>query len=211
MNCEQIEESETSQFYFIGNLLCLDFVNTEVEAENRKKPFVSNFAELVAWIIDAKIANKEIVEFHLHSWSEEIRVEALRLCLQFREALAQMTRIIVDNESILTENLLDINRWLGSRRGYRIIEQSKNGFEENFKFDEEKSSTSLNKFMYPIAESAVELLVHCDLKRVKQCESEHCSLYFYDTSKNQSRRWCSMMHCGNRNKVAAHYRRKRNE
>jgi predicted RNA-binding Zn ribbon-like protein len=32
-------------------------------------------------------------------------------------------------------------------------------------------------------------------------------LFFYDTTKNHARRWCSMAFCGNRHKVAAHYRR----
>jgi predicted RNA-binding Zn ribbon-like protein len=31
--------------------------------------------------------------------------------------------------------------------------------------------------------------------------------YFYDVSKNQTRRWCSMDVCGNRAKVAAYYHR----
>jgi predicted RNA-binding Zn ribbon-like protein len=34
-------------------------------------------------------------------------------------------------------------------------------------------------------------------------------LFFYDTTKNHARRWCSMAFCGNRHKVAAHYRRLR--
>jgi predicted RNA-binding Zn ribbon-like protein len=34
-------------------------------------------------------------------------------------------------------------------------------------------------------------------------------LFFYDTTKNHARHWCSMTICGNRSKVAAHYRRLR--
>jgi predicted RNA-binding Zn ribbon-like protein len=34
-------------------------------------------------------------------------------------------------------------------------------------------------------------------------------LLFYDTTKNHARHWCSMSLCGNRHKVAAHYRRRR--
>src|SRR3954447_26744753 len=58
----------------------------------------------------------------------------------------------------------------------------------------------------PIARAAAELLVDTDLSRVRQCEN--CILHFYDTSKNASRRWCSMHLCGNRVKVAAYAQRR---
>ncbi|ANE80365.1 hypothetical protein A7U43_14570 [Mycobacterium adipatum] len=45
--------------------------------------------------------------------------------------------------------------------------------------------------------------------RIKQCAHEHCVLWFYDTSKNGTRRWHSMTACGNRAKAARHYAAKR--
>ena len=45
--------------------------------------------------------------------------------------------------------------------------------------------------------------------RIKQCAHEHCVLWFYDTSKNGTRRWHSMAACGNRAKAARHYAAKR--
>ncbi|MCE7985865.1 MAG: hypothetical protein DYG89_32200 [Caldilinea sp. CFX5] len=43
---------------------------------------------------------------------------------------------------------------------------------------------------------------------MKQCEDERgCGFLFIDTSKNRSRRWCSMESCGNRAKVQRHRRR----
>lgn len=45
--------------------------------------------------------------------------------------------------------------------------------------------------------------------RIKQCAHEHCVLWFYDTSKNGTRRWCSMTTCGNRAKAARHYAARR--
>ncbi len=44
--------------------------------------------------------------------------------------------------------------------------------------------------------------------RIKQCAHPHCVLYFYDTSKNGTRRWHSMATCGNRAKAARHHARK---
>ncbi|MFC8452406.1 CGNR zinc finger domain-containing protein [Kitasatospora sp. NPDC057223] len=43
--------------------------------------------------------------------------------------------------------------------------------------------------------------------RIKQCAGHTCILYFFDTSQNGRRRWCSMAACGNRAKAARHYER----
>jgi predicted RNA-binding Zn ribbon-like protein len=48
-----------------------------------------------------------------------------------------------------------------------------------------------------------------DRPRIRRCEGDRCALVYYDTSKNRSRRWCTMTVCGNRAKAAAHYQRTR--
>lgn len=58
--------------------------------------------------------------------------------------------------------------------------------------------------------NAVELLGDRP-DRVRSCEHEDCTLWFYDTSKAGRRRWCSMERCGNRAKVRRHYERSRRD
>lgn len=43
--------------------------------------------------------------------------------------------------------------------------------------------------------------------RVRRCAHPDCVLWFCDTSRNGTRRWCSMDTCGARVKSARHYRR----
>ena len=45
--------------------------------------------------------------------------------------------------------------------------------------------------------------------RLKVCPGEDCGWAFYDHSRNQAGRWCSMSVCGGRAKARAHYRRRR--
>jgi len=45
--------------------------------------------------------------------------------------------------------------------------------------------------------------------RVKHCENPDCALWFFDTTRNGTRRWCSMAVCGNRMKARRHYDRVR--
>ena len=41
-------------------------------------------------------------------------------------------------------------------------------------------------------------------ERIRQCDSDTCRWFFYDTSRTQRRRWCDMATCGNRAKAARH-------
>lgn len=43
--------------------------------------------------------------------------------------------------------------------------------------------------------------------RIRRCAHEACVLHFFDTSRNGTRRWCSMAGCGNRAKASRHYAR----
>lgn len=45
--------------------------------------------------------------------------------------------------------------------------------------------------------------------RLKVCPGRHCGWVFYDNSRNNSGRWCSMSVCGGREKARAHYHRQR--
>ncbi|MEM1182794.1 MAG: ABATE domain-containing protein [Acidobacteriota bacterium] len=60
-----------------------------------------------------------------------------------------------------------------------------------------------------LAEAAVDLVATGDRRRLRACGARGCLLQFLDTSRNGSRRWCSMASCGNRSKAARHYRRHR--
>lgn len=52
-------------------------------------------------------------------------------------------------------------------------------------------------------------LLRQDPTRVRRCAHPACVLYFFDTSRNGTRRWCSMDGCGSRAKAARHYQRHR--
>jgi predicted RNA-binding Zn ribbon-like protein len=45
--------------------------------------------------------------------------------------------------------------------------------------------------------------------RLKVCPGDDCGWAFYDHSRNQTGRWCSMSVCGGRAKARTHYRRRR--
>jgi predicted RNA-binding Zn ribbon-like protein len=57
----------------------------------------------------------------------------------------------------------------------------------------------LRRPLWHVAHAAVDLLRSQRLSRLSQCG--HCRWLFLDSSKNRSRRWCSMAHCGSDAKV----------
>lgn len=55
-----------------------------------------------------------------------------------------------------------------------------------------------------MAREAVELFAPEERERIRECAADDCEIVFYDESRSNNRRWCSMQRCGNRAKVRAH-------
>ena len=55
-----------------------------------------------------------------------------------------------------------------------------------------------------MAREAVELFSSEERERIRECAASDCSIVFYDESRSNNRRWCSMQRCGNRAKVRKH-------
>ena len=70
---------------------------------------------------------------------------------------------------------------------------------------DEDDPASLDRPLWPVVHDAVELLTHGDTSRLRECAAHDCGWLFLDTTRNRSRRWCSMQTCGNRAKVS-HFR-----
>lgn len=62
---------------------------------------------------------------------------------------------------------------------------------------------TLSAVLSAIAGNAIDVLSSPD-QRVRRCAAGDCELIFFDHSRPNARRWCSMARCGNRAKVRAH-------
>jgi predicted RNA-binding Zn ribbon-like protein len=81
---------------------------------------------------------------------------------------------------------------------------------EAFRWEWTNAPAALDRPLWPVAYSAIDLLTSPDLARVKECPGlGDCGWLFVDTTKNRSRHWCSMDGCGSRAKMRRHYARKR--
>jgi predicted RNA-binding Zn ribbon-like protein len=67
-----------------------------------------------------------------------------------------------------------------------------------------RTKARVGQALSAITREAVTLLGPANADRIRTCAASDCDLIFYDDSRSNNRRWCSMQRCGNRAKVRAH-------
>lgn len=67
-----------------------------------------------------------------------------------------------------------------------------------------RSRARAGQALSEMARQAVELFSAEQVDRIRECSADDCAIVFYDESRSNNRRWCSMQRCGNRAKVRAH-------
>jgi predicted RNA-binding Zn ribbon-like protein len=191
---------------FVGNQPCLDFINTEMIIRGQRTDLLVEWRDLIVWMVRAKLMSagggRAAVSRLGRAGGERLLAEAKTL----RTVLREMAERVVAGRPVPQSAVETINGLLSRRPGYVQLVRANGRFER--RFDSETSDAA--QVLAPLAEAACELLCDGDLSLVRKCRNASCILYFYDTTKNHARQWCSMGLCGNRVKVAAHYRRHRN-
>jgi len=198
------ESSESIEaFNFVGNWLCLDFVNTLHDRATKPRDHFNTYIDLVWWSKEANILTAEEVQSLLAEAQRhpEEAALALRNAVVLREAVYRIFSALVREESPEGADLHMLNMAYAEAMGKACIVQKGS----NFTWDWQEKETALERIQWDIARSAAELLVSQELSLLCECASEDCGWLFLDSSKNHSRRWCDMKGCGNRAKVGRHY------
>ncbi len=194
------------RFLLVGERLCLDFVNTEIVDAGDRVDLLETFGDLVRWCVAAHVLTPTDARTLVRQWDgRSAGQDALREAVRFRATLrAMFERFAVGRTHVRQETLDTINEEMALGGGGREVVRTPDGYRVRAR----QSFSAPRQLLVPIAESAADLLSTDDLSLVKRCQNPQCILFFYDTTKNHARRWCSMAACGNRAKVAAHYRRR---
>ena len=198
---------EATKFIKVGNNLSLDFVNTDIVDNGQKIDLLEKISDLAMWaaamnLIDAAEAAKLNKDWRARIDGEKLLTEARG----FRQILREMCERLTRGADLTAAQIKTLNDYLRENNdGFARIEKGENGFEKKFAVNYREPAQILRV----VAESWADLLCFGNLDFLRKCESATCVLYFYDTTKNHKRRWCSMAGCGNRHKAAAFYERKR--
>jgi len=192
-------------FLFVGNHPCLDFINTDLVINGQPTDLLWSFQDLLAWLLQAGLVTDEEAK-RIEQVGTRQGKDTLKQAKAFRTAMRDMARRLADGDSVSQTALETINRLLRHRIGYsQISRRSGSTFQRSYQSELQDA----NQLLGLLGKVASDLLVTCNLSLVKKCQNPACVLFFYDTTKNHARHWCSMGLCGNRSKVAAHYHRHR--
>lgn len=197
--------SATQPFLFAGNHPCLDFINTELILEGHRTDLLGESADVIEWLIKAKLLGANEGKGIAARLGQVEGVRLLSEAKAFRMVLREMAEQMVARKPVPRSVIETINRLLSRRPGYPQLLRTTGRVERYFY----SSTQGPSRFLALLAEAASDLLCTKHLPLVKKCRNQACILFFYDTTKNHARQWCSMSICGNRMKVAAHYRRQR--
>jgi len=202
------KERSASNLELIGGALCLDFVNTvSTRLEQERREYLHTYQDLVAWSQHARLLTEEMADGLLHSAGRHPASAAavLERAIALRETLYRVFSAIAQDRAPQEGDLAAVNAALHETLSRLKIQPSAGGFEWSWIVD----GNDLDRMLWPITRSAAELLTSEEPGRIRQCARDGCDWLFVDTSKNRSRRWCTMDVCGSRVKARRYYRRKR--
>ena len=193
-----------SNFHWIGGRLWIDAVNSEFIQGGARFDGWSDVAALETWLRGASERHEEAGALSDFAGGDEellARIRNLRAAL--RDACgATRPNAATAATSDAAEAVEAINLALRFRGATSQLEASGNGWSER-----EVSSGEASDALWVLARSAARSFRGGELPRLRPCSNPSCILWFLDTSKNGTRRWCSMQGCGNRHKVAAFSKR----
>ncbi|MDA0702023.1 MAG: ABATE domain-containing protein [Proteobacteria bacterium] len=185
---------------YLAGAICLDFANT---LSGRMDPApierIDSYAALVAWAAQGGLLTEPRAADLLgeargrlkEAQTAVARAAALRAAIHQAFAARAVGRV-PDPDPIT-----DINAALAAAMRHRRLEVE----DGRVAWGWEKTPDALDQMLWPVAQSAADVLTASDPVRVKECPGIGCGWLFVDRSKNGSRRWCEMEVCGNRAKA----------
>jgi predicted RNA-binding Zn ribbon-like protein len=196
-----------NEWDFDAGSLVLDFTNTaEFHDSENPDEMINSYADLVSWSEAAGILTHQEGKVLLRKAKNEPQnaEKVLEDALEFRELIYRIISALVSKEPLLQADLDEFNRILtGALMNVRITKD-----EESFTWGWGKIGDALDSLLWPLAREAANLLTSQDINRVGKCADDRgCGYLFIDTSRNHSRRWCSMEACGNRAKAQRYYKK----
>lgn len=191
----------SAKLKLVGGTLCLDFVNTVGGRSGSDiiDDKLTDYGDLAAWAVHAGLVSPGEGD-RLFLESERDPDAASRVfarAVALREAVYQIARCAIRSIPPRPPDMERLNSELAGAF-YRLrLEPGEDHYQWNWTED----STALDRLLWPIADSAAELLTHEDLTRLRECGGQDCGWLFLDTSKSGRRLWCDMRDCGNLAKV----------
>lgn len=187
-------------FLFLANDLCLDFVNTEVILDGVRTDLLQNFGDFAEWLEQAGMASTRDIRRLSRQWADTRQAKrALQTAREIRRLLRTSVESVLKSSRVPDSLAGALNRQLRNPRQVTEVVPAKERLQTRERWLLEKPAD----LIVPVALQAANFFSRANFSAIRKCENPDCILFFYDISKNHTRRWCSMGLCGNRAKVSA--------
>lgn len=186
----------------IGGALCLNFANTVNSRLETEHDYLRAYPDLTGWTARLGVLPAAQLS-HLDELAQQDSQQAgqvLRQAVDLREMIYRLFASAARQTEPRREDLdVFVHGW-GEAVAHGKISRGEHGYTLDW-----SAAQDLKAPLWPIIHSAGELLLSPKLALVKECPG--CGWLFLDTSKNHSRRWCSMKTCGVSDKMQRYYRK----
>ena len=192
--------------------LCLDFANTvSWHAGPQPVEELKQYSDLLNWSTKVGLLDERRAQ-HLCREAERRPREAaavLDYAHATREAIYHLLSAHARGQRAEDADMPVLNAAVADALSHARLSLAADGFGWDWSTAD---PGALDQMLWPVVQSAVDLLTAPELDRVGQCADDRgCGWLFLDTTKNRSRRWCDMRDCGNRAKARRHYAKKKGE
>lgn len=190
---------------FLSGSLALDLVNTEMIIRGKKCDVFTSPAALARWWDEACEQHPDDCSFVVAdepvSWSNALLAEVKAL----RTTLRILYSCVVQQQPLEQAAFKRLNEVLAL--GYPALQQTATGTVKPVIC---LRTPKQGPLILPIALSALHLFTDKDQQRLHVCKNERCILFFYDSTKNGTRQWCSLS-CMNRSRSISNYKKKKEQ
>jgi predicted RNA-binding Zn ribbon-like protein len=184
-----------------------DFLNTDDTDDGFPVEKLPSLDAALDWFVDRKVIHGEGADGvrRQASADAELGQRALDRVHGVRSALREVAQAVVDHRPPQPAALETVNRALHARQVIELVPSDDGCVTVDHRHVGDPIDDALSRLADPI----VRELTSGQPERIRQCGSDTCWWFFYDTSRTQRRRWCDMATCGNRAKAARHRARAR--
>jgi predicted RNA-binding Zn ribbon-like protein len=183
-------------FIFVGDHPAIDFGNTQSLSQGQWMEHLRVWPDVVDWLSLAGLSTEPGLQI-----STSGSAEAVKSVVRFRDAWRSELAKLVEGGRVNADFVRQLNQNLEPDVFYETLQRSgKNGFQvvrtaSRLRGEKLALATLSRQIAHFLAEANFDYLHRC-------ANTTSCVLYFYDTTKNHRRQWCSTAGCGNRHKVA---------
>lgn len=171
--------------------VALDFVNTDVASQgDRSTDVLRSVDEFIAWCAHAGSASTSSVPA---DWSGRREQTFLKDAVDLRSAIRAIVEAICDQRDP------DVAALDTLRSAYADAVDRAAAKLDDGRLLWAWEPASPHSALSEVIGAAVDLLRNAPVDRLKACPS--CGFVFLDTTRNGSRRWCSMEDCGTQEKM----------